>query len=76
MPRNNPRLEIVNFETYKALQNRFKKKITEENKKRKEVLDSSRNMDEIFRHLQVMYVQFGEDLFKITDLDCKKFLEK
>jgi len=40
------------------------------------VLDSSRSMDEIFRHLQVMYVQFGEDLFKITDLDCKKFIEK
>lgn len=69
-------IDIIGIELPKVIHRRVVKKLAEENIKGKLDLKSKRNLDNITTHLYIMYIEFGEDLFKITDLKCKKYLDK
>lgn len=48
--------------------NEFRKAVDKTNSNNEKELINKRTASEVLRHLQLMYINFGEDLFKITKL--------
>jgi len=68
MPR--PKKEYVRTTVYNhpKIWEAFQKRLAKENRLKSEELERERTASEVLRHLQLMYVNFGEDLFKITKI--------
>jgi len=68
MPR--PKKEYVRTTVYNhpEIWKAFQKRLAKENRLKSEELERERTASEVLRHLQLMYVNFGEDLFKITKI--------